>query len=184
MDLMDTSMILFSLILLLFSLSALSLILSKRESSSARSLRLEDGVPDGDVIYSDLDRPASALHSRTLAISGKPDYIVKSRNNSLIPVEIKSGHAQKPYRGHILQLAAYCFLVEENYKKPVSYGIIVYSDGVQHKVRFDRALRKDLLMTLDEMRSALESGCLKRGHNQRSKCVGCSFRHSCESSLA
>lgn len=177
-------MILFSLILLLITLSALSLILSKRESSSARSLRLEDGVPDGDVIYSDLDRPASALYSRALAISGKPDYIVKSRNNSLIPVEIKSGIARAPYQGHILQLAAYCSLVEENYRKPVSYGIIVYSDGVQHKVKFDRALRKDLLMTLDEMRRALESGCLKRGHNQRNKCHSCSFRHSCESSLA
>jgi len=181
---MDTSLILFSLVLLLSILSASFRLLSKRVSSSAMSMRLANGVPEGDVIYSDLDRPASSLYSRSLAISGKPDYIVRERDAGLIPVEIKSGHARAPYRGHILQLAAYCLLVEENYKRPIRYGVIVYSDGVQHKIRFDRALRSDLLMTLEEMRSVLESGCPKRDHNQIQKCRSCSFGWICESSLA
>ena len=146
-------------------------------------MRMAFGIPDGKVIYSDLDRPAKALHCRSLDISGKPDYIVKGKNNSLIPVEIKSGRAKEPYRGHLLQLAAYCRLIEENYKRPVHYGIIVYSDGIQHKINFDRDLRRDLERTVAEMKKSLNHDCPKRNHSHRQKCLHCSFRDSCRSSL-
>lgn len=180
---MDLFLILFLLIFVFLILAAAFQFLSKRESSSAKTMRLVYGIPAGKVIYSDLDRPAKALHSRALEISGKPDYIVKGKGRSLIPVEIKSGRAQHPYKSHVLQLAAYCFLVEENYKKPVPFGIIVYSDGVQHRINFDKALRSDLLATVDEMRRTLANDCPKRTHNQKQKCRHCSFSDSCERSL-
>ncbi len=169
--------------LMLLALALASLYLSKNMSSSARSVRLADGIPPGEVIYSDLDRPAYALHSRSFALSGKPDYIVRGRNGRLIPVEIKSGRARKPHRGHILQLAAYCLLVEENFSLEVPYGILVYSDKVQHRIDFDEDLRSDLLRTLEEMRSALGNSSPERGHSQRQKCLSCSFSRICNSKL-
>lgn len=171
-------------ILILLVLSGAFQLISKRKSSSAKSMRLAYGIPDGMVIYSDLDRPAKALYCRSLDISGKPDYIVKGKDNSLIPVEIKSGRAKEPYFGHILQLAAYCQLVEENYKKPVRYGIIVYSDGIQHRINFDRALRRDLERTVVQMRGSLKHDCPKRNHNHKQKCLHCSFRDICNSCMA
>jgi CRISPR-associated exonuclease Cas4 len=178
------SSFLITFILFLLLLTAAFYILFWKVSSSMRSMRLAYGIPDGRVIYSDLDRPAKALRSATLSISGKPDYIVKGRGRSLIPVEIKSGRAREPYRGHVLQLAAYCLLVEECYKRPVPYGIIVYSDGLQHRIDFNRALRSDLLSSIKEMRRSLGHGCPKRGHNHIQKCLHCSFNGSCQSSLA
>jgi len=180
---MDLFLILLFLILSLLIFAAVFQLLSKRESSSAKTMRMVYGIPDGKVIYSDLDRPGRALYSRNLGISGKPDYIVKGRGRSLIPVEIKSGRAQVPHKNHIMQLAAYCHLVEENYHRSVPYGIIVYSDGLQHRINFDRTLRSDLLATVDEMKRTIGHDCPRRTHSYKQRCRHCSFRGSCESSL-
>jgi CRISPR-associated exonuclease Cas4 len=180
---MDLFLILFFLILALLILAAAFQWLSKRESSSAKTMRMVYGIPAGKVIYSDLDRPGKVLFSRSLGISGKPDYIVKGRGRSLIPVEIKSGRAQEPHNNHIMQLAAYCYLVEENYHMSVPYGIIVYSDGLQHRINFDKYLRHDLLATVDEMKRTIGHDCPKRTHNYKQKCRHCSFSGSCKKSL-
>ena len=169
--------------LLLLALALTSLYLSRMASSRVRSMRQKNGLLSGQVIYSDLDRPAQALYSRSLALSGKPDYIVQDKKGSLIPVEIKSGRAQEPHRGHMLQLAAYCLLVEENYNVAVPYGILVYADKRQHKIEFDKHLRADLLRTIEEMRRSPEGRPPQRGHSQRQKCRFCSFSQGCQSRL-
>lgn len=169
--------------LMLLALALSFFYLSRLTSSSAQSMRRKNGIPRGQVIYSDLDRPAQVLYSPSMALSGKPDYIIRDKEGRLIPVEIKSGRAIQPHRGHILQVAAYCLLIEENYHMDVPYGIIVYSDKVQHKIEFDEDLRSDLSRTLMEMRSALKSHSLHRGHSQRQKCRSCSFSSSCQSRL-
>jgi CRISPR-associated exonuclease Cas4 len=180
---MELFLILFILIISLLVLAAAFQWLSKRESSSAKTMRMAYGIPAGKVIYSDLDRPGKALYSRNLGISGKPDYIVKGRGRTLIPVEIKSGRAQAPHKNHIMQLAAYCYLVEENYHRSVPYGIIVYADGLQHRINFDKDLRSDLLATVDEMKRAIGHDCPRRTHNYKQKCRHCSFSGSCRNSL-
>ena len=173
------------LILSLLLLAIFSHFLSNRELGAAKSIREKYGIPYGRVIYSDLDHPAKALFSKKLGIIGKPDYVISDRRyGGLVPVEIKSGRAANPYRNHILQLAAYCLLVEETYHKPVPYGIIVYSDGKQHKIIFDESLRSDLIGVIKEMKRSMRSGCPTRGHNQLRKCSSCSFQASCRDCLA
>jgi len=169
----------------LLLMAIFSHLLSHRESDAARSIRAKYGIPYGKVIYSDLDHPAKALFSKKLGISGKPDYVISDkRYGGLIPIEIKSGRAANPYRNHVLQLAAYCLLVEETYHKPVPYGIIVYSDGKQHKIIFDESLRSDLIGVIKEMKRSMRSGCPTRGHNQLRRCISCSFQASCRYCLA
>ena len=181
---MDLFLILYSLILFLLILAVAFQLQSKRASSSAKTMRMVYGIPAGKVIYSDLDRPGKVLYSKNLGISGKPDYIVIGRGRSLIPVEIKSGRAHEPHRNHVMQLAAYCYLVEENYHRSVPYGIIVYSDGLQHRINFDKYLRSDLQATVDEMKRTLGHDCPRRMHNHKQRCRHCSFNGSCKSSLA
>jgi len=98
-------------------------------------------------------------------------------------VEIKSGRAEQPYKSHVMQLAAYCHLVEESYKRPVPYGIIVYSDGKQHMINFDKSLRSELQATVGEMKRALQHECPQRRHSHKQKCHHCSFSGSCRHSL-
>lgn len=167
--------------LLLFAL--LLFLISRRASKSAEKVRMNYGIPEGEVTYSDLDKPARPLFSERYLIAGKPDYIVRSERGELIPVEVKSGSADEPHRGHILQLAAYCLLVEEAYGSRVPYGVLVYSDGVQHRIDYTEELKRELLSTVSEMRRVLRSGMIERNHESERRCLSCSFSGVCEMAL-
>jgi len=167
-------------------LTVLSLILflaSRVLKLSAASLRREYGIPRGQVVYSDLDRPGKALFSSHWGLSGKPDYIVRGRDGFLIPVEVKSSRSREPLPNHLMQLAVYCLLIEENYRVKVPYGILVYADGVQHRIDFNCAMRERLLATLQEMRARLQDGQASRNHSSKRKCARCWARHSCGQAL-
>lgn len=168
-------------VILLFVLSMVLLLASRKESKSAKKARKEYGIPHGKVIYTDLDRPAKPLFSRKFLIAGKPDYIVKDeKTDVLIPVEVKSGNAKKPHWGHVLQLAAYCLLIEETYSVRVPYGLLVYADGKQHRVKFDDALRSEVISKADEMRRCLKQGGVAKGNRFEGRCFSCSVRGDCD----
>lgn len=167
-------------VILLFILSIVLLLASRKESMSAKSARKEYGIPHGKVVYTDLDRPARSLFSRKFLIAGKPDYIVEDeRAKTLIPVEVKSGNAKKPHWGHVLQLAAYCLLIEEAYSIRVPYGLLVYADGKQHTVKFDDALRSEVISKADEMRRCLRQGGVAKRNRFKGRCLSCSVRGDC-----
>jgi CRISPR-associated exonuclease Cas4 len=108
----------------------------------------------GDVLYSDDDTTADGLVSDAHRLVGKPDYILQ-HDGELIPVERKSRKLSTAgaYEGEILQLAAYCLLVEEHYGRPVLTGRLLYQNR-SVDVPFDSDLRAKL-------HNALQ--CLARG---------------------
>jgi len=91
--------------------------------------------------------------------------------------------AAGPYEGEILQLAAYCLLVEERFGKPVRRGQLLYQNR-SVDVPFDDELRVRLLGALAELKSAELMGDVPRSHNSPARCRGCGFRQLCRDSLA
>ena len=55
------------------------------------------GIPDGRIMYSDLNVPAAPLFSKRSRLIGKPDYIIR-KENYCIPVEVKSGGGLHPHQ--------------------------------------------------------------------------------------
>ena len=173
--------------LVLLALGLLLLHLSRRG-------RVRSGLPQGRVIYTDtggwgrLERP---LFSRQFLLTGKPDYLVAD-GADVIPVEVKShrapalrlrsGQAQ-PYPAHILQLAAYCLLVEECYGRRPAYGIVKYADRA-FEVDYTPALEEELLATLEDMRDDLAAGDAPRNHDEPRRCLACGYRQRCDQRLA
>jgi CRISPR-associated exonuclease Cas4 len=101
----------------------------------------------------------------------------------IIPVEVKSGLApDSPYAAHILQLAAYCLLVEEQEGKAPPYGILKYQDRA-FEIEYSADLRNRLLSALQAMRQGLRAGELDRDHQQAARCQGCGYRAQCGQSL-
>jgi len=151
----------------------------------SRQQRAATGLPQGRVVYVDTgawQRVERPLFSQRYALTGKPDYIVDERHR-WVPVEVKSRPApQAPYPSHILQLAAYCLLIEETYGQPPSHGLIHYSD---HTIRIDYspALRAQLLAVLDEMRAGLRMANVARDHDSPPRCRACGYRQHCGQSL-
>jgi CRISPR-associated exonuclease Cas4 len=152
----------------------------------ARSARRETGLPVGRVAYVDTgawDRCERPLFSDRHRLTGKPDYLVQSREG-ILPIEVKSGSApQQPYPAHLLQLAAYCLLVEDQEGHTPPYGIIKYDDRA-FEVDCTPALQAELLRTLEAMRRDLQAHDVNRSHDEAARCLGCGYRDRCEQRLA
>jgi CRISPR-associated exonuclease Cas4 len=148
--------------------------------------RREAGLPAGRVTYVDTgawarcDRP---LFSQRYRLTGRPDYLVQNEQG-IIPVEVKSGAAPgRPYGAHVLQLVAYCLLVEEQEGRTPPYGILKYDDRA-FEVDYTRALRAELLDMLGTIRHDLHAREVKRNHDEAGRCRGCGYREQCNQRLA
>lgn len=152
-----------------------------------RRTQADAGLPIGRVIYSDtrgwqsIEKP---LFSRTHRLTGKPDYLVQ-QGRAILPVEVKSAPApgEGPRRGHVLQLAAYCLLIEETYRQRPKYGIVKYADRM-FAVDYTESLRAALLDVIAAMRDDLVRGEAQRSHEQAARCEHCGYRHACPERLA
>ena len=122
------------------------------------------------------------MFSYQFRIAGKPDYIVK-KNSQYIPVEVKTGSYNIPQKNHVLQLAAYCQLLEETYNSFVPYGVLVYNNLNQFKIPFNPKLRFDLEQSIKNMKYTLQNGLISRNHNDNNRCRNCSMRFYCEMKL-
>lgn len=125
------------------------------------------GVLNKNRIYSDSDnKPGEILYSKTLSLSGKPDYLIKE-NNMVFPVEVKTGHTpNEPYLNHTMQLMAYCLLVEENYGTRPPGGYLKYP-GREFKIAYTDEARDSIKELVGEMLLLKHSGReLKCNHPQ------------------
>jgi CRISPR-associated exonuclease Cas4 len=151
----------------------------------AQGSRREAGLPVGRVVYVDTgawDRCERPLFSRRFRLTGMPDYLVRSRRD-LIPVEVKSGIAPpSPYASHLLQLAAYCLLVEEQEGRAPPHAILKYDDQA-FEIDYTPALREELLDTLDDIRHDLGARNVNRSHEEPARCRGCGHRDRCRQRL-
>ena len=123
-------------------------------------------------------RSGENIYSRTWNLAGKPDYVVNTGRDGIIPVEVKSSSTPRygPYESHKLQLMAYCLLLEDKYGTPPPFGVIQYGDGHQIKIKYTPQLKQDLINIMREMRSLqLPSGWQPDGR----RCRSCSLREKC-----
>ena len=169
----------FSLVLIFLAMAVMLLIHSGK-------LHRKTGLPDGKVIYTDHEtwyRNVETLHSSESRLVGKPDYLVQQRSGEIIPVEVKSRPApQDPWQSHILQLAAYCLLVDEVFGRRPSYGIIQYKDRA-FAVDFTEDLEDNLLELLADMRQDYREIDLDRNHNDDRRCSACGFLKKCNQAI-
>lgn len=146
-----------------------------------RDIYLKRRIP-GRVVYFD-DGNAPLLVSADGSLSGKPDIIVE-RNGSLYPVEFKSGRVPEgPLFSHIVQIAAYCKLVQDNYGMRPESGIIQYR-GREFEVEYNKDMENLVQTKIKEMRGAIQAGSAHRNHNRPGKCLKCSRRSICPERLA
>jgi len=151
----------------------------------ATATRRETGLPEGRVTYVDTgawDRCERPLFSRRHRLTGRPDYLVRT-GKGLIPVEVKPGAAPpQPYLAHILQLAAYCLLVEEQEGRRPPYAILKYGDRA-FEVDYTSSLRAELLRVIDDIRRDLRARDVSRSHDQAARCSGCGYLQQCDQRL-
>ncbi len=148
----------------------------------SRRWRLTTGLPVGRVVYSDAgawQHCDQALFSARLGLAGKPDYIVRE-NGQLIPVEVKPGRdASQPYRSDVLQLAAYCLLIEEKTSTLPGYGYLRYRHET-FRLAWSDELRAQVLTQLAQMREDLDARDVLPNHAEVRRCRNCGHRDRCQ----
>lgn len=152
-----------------------------------RRARRETGLPAGEVVYSDTSgwqRVEEPLISRRHGLVGRPDYLVKVREKGqdhTIPVEVKSRKCPPaPDEGHVLQLAAYCLLVEEQFNATPPYGLLRYADATL-KIPFTESLRLAVLQAADAIRNSRRAPDMLRNHTEVGRCRRCGYLAGCGS---
>jgi CRISPR-associated exonuclease Cas4 len=163
--------------ILLFLLALLVLWASTRQ-------RRDLGIPEGRVLYSDVgvERAVNeTLFSDELSLLGRPDYLIQSAAG-LVPVEVKSGRTPaRPYAAHIYQLAAYCYLVHNEYQQRPPHGIIRYPQR-SFTVEYTPQLEAEMIALVEEMQ--MKRGVeLHRSHVQAARCAACGYRAACAERL-
>jgi len=148
-----------------------------RIRSNIREEKKLFGIPDGKILYSDLNVPAVPFFSKRSHLTGKPDYIVR-KENYYVPVEVKSGRGLNPNQSQVLQLAAYCQLLEDTSDAFVPEGILVYNN-VPYTIAFDPKLRFELESVMKSMRTSLRNSVVKRNHQEPGRCRHCSMKRYC-----
>jgi CRISPR-associated exonuclease Cas4 len=164
----------------LFLVAAVGLI------AAAIALRRRTGLPWRRIAYDDTTRWRQAeqpLIARRFGLVGKPDYLLEARGQ-LVPVEVKPNRtAPEPYPSDVMQLAAYCLLIEETSGVRPRYGLLRYAHTTW-KIPFDNRRRDELITLIEEMRMAEETVSVRRSHQQAARCAQCSFRTQCDEALA
>lgn len=171
--------------LFIFPIALLLILLGfwlRRRSQHAQA---QLGLPAGEIVYSDtgtwraVDDP---LLSRRYGLVGKPDYLVaiKVGGQALtVPVEVKHGnHVRRPRSGHILQLGAYCLLVEDNVGQRPPYGLLHYGDGTL-QIPYTESLRAAVLAAITAIQAAEGASDLRRNHHVVARCQSCGYVHGC-----
>jgi CRISPR-associated exonuclease Cas4 len=143
------------------------------------------GLPMGEVIYSDTgawQAVEKALINRHHGLIGKPDYLVRvtAKGRSFtIPVEVKSAkRPATPHAGHVLQLGAYCLLVEAVYQQTPPYGLLHYADATL-RIPFTNELRQAVLAVAEAIRRDQQASNVKRSHDELHRCRVCGYQHRC-----
>lgn len=128
------------------------------------------GVLTKERIYQDTDlSPGKVLYAKSINLIGKPDYLLKE-NNQIIPVEVKTGKTPvNPYQNHIMQLTAYCLLVEELYEIRPKYGYIKYPQQ-EFSVQYTEENKNKLIELITRITQAkienIEFSCNHPYHNE------------------
>jgi CRISPR-associated exonuclease Cas4 len=150
----------------------------------ALRVRRDTGLPWAPVVYRDTggSAPEKPLMARRLGLVGKPDYLIELHGR-IIPVEVKPGRrAGRPYESDLMQLAAYCVLVEETSGVAPPYGLLRYAERT-FRLDYTPQTRETLLAILDEMREDLDYDDCDRSHDEARRCAACGFFEQCEQAL-
>ena len=155
-----------------------------------RSLYLAEKIVEKKIKYAPLESEieyvgtdaAEEIISEKYELRGKPDYIIRV-GDDYIPVEEKTTERNAPHLPHVIQLTAYCMLIEDKYGKSPPYGIIRYKN-VQFKVPYELRWKEMVLELKKKMEDDLKRGEAHRNHYNIKKCKNCVRKEFCPERLA
>lgn len=119
------------------------------------------------------------LRSEVFCLHGVCDAILFTEREAC-PLEFKLGSLKSPRRGHILQLAAYALMTQEQFGINCNQLFILYGPrGHTYRVSFDSTVRADVLRVVEEIRDNLGKPLLPNSSASDKQCGQCEYLNFC-----
>jgi CRISPR-associated exonuclease Cas4 len=125
---------------------------------------------------------AVELRSERYRLVGRPDVLRRLPDGRIVPIELKSRAPppQGPPASHVVQVAAYCLVVEETTGIAPPFGLLRYADGQEFRVAWTPGRRAELL----RLRAEVDRPYDGRATPSRAKCARCGWRAGCDARFA
>jgi len=171
------------LVLLLIAIALVILLLNERRYQRERLITERHralGLPPGELVYEDADGQGEPLISSAYPLVGKPDYVVQLPDGRPVPIELKLSvqNATAPYSNHIVQVGAYCLILEDYFEQAPTHGIVRYADR-EFTIEYTPALRRKVIRLLNEMARCSEKQPPPLAKQRAAKCRACVFQPIC-----
>lgn len=130
----------------------------------------------GSLVAIDAGRP-TVLRSYRYRMQGRPDALRQLSDGRWVPIEVKSraSPSSGPTRSHLVQVWAYCLLVEEATGRSPPLGVLRYSDR-EFRVPWDAEARRELLGLRAELLEPYDG----RASPSPSRCARCPWVTGCD----
>ncbi|MDG6913621.1 MAG: Dna2/Cas4 domain-containing protein [Nitrososphaerota archaeon] len=134
---------------------------------------------DGFVTSATVGRVVT-MSSQVHGLVGRPDELRRTPDGNVVPIEVKSSRGpppgRPPYFSHVLQLYAYCQIVEDRYGVAPTYGLLIYSGGTPRRVAWDDRARQELAYWVARVREPYRGDALPTVP----KCLSCAYLPVCD----
>ena len=130
----------------------------------------------GRLVAIDAGRPA-VLRSYRHRIQGRPDALRELSDGRWVPVETKSRASPRggPTRSHLVQVWAYCLLVEEETGRSPPFAVVRYADR-EYRVPWTGGSRQELLRLRAELGRPYDG----RATPSPARCPRCRWFAACD----
>ncbi|MGI0133258.1 MAG: CRISPR-associated protein Cas4 [Thermoplasmata archaeon] len=160
---------------ILLTLAAAALVVLGRSIAALRSLahaRRHGRLESVDV------QPGPVLRSARYRLVGRPDELRRRPDGRPVPVELKSRRAPAggPPPSHVVQVWAYCLLLEDVTGIAPPYGVVRYGDGTEFRIEWTAEARRELL----RWREAVDRPYDGRATPSPARCRRCPWAVACD----
>jgi CRISPR-associated exonuclease Cas4 len=115
-------------------------------------------------------------------LRGKVDEVLLLEDGTAAPLDYKfAQYKDKVFNTYKTQLACYAWLIEDNFKKPVNRGFLVYTRSKSKliEVELDDAFKRDVKNKAQAIVQIIDNNHFPKATRYKKRCVGCTYRNIC-----
>jgi len=116
--------------------------------------------------------------SEKLGLKGRIDRLMIKDIDEIIPFELKTRVSEKIWPSDEVQLTAYAMLLEEEYGRQITKGILE-SGNIKHEMEITEKEKQKVVELIKEVHEVLENGRAKFP-SSFAKCQSCNFEEDCD----
>lgn len=115
-------------------------------------------------------------------LRGKVDEVLTLEDGSMAPLDYKfAEYKDKVFSTYKTQLICYACLIEDNFKKPVNYGYLVYTRSKNKvvKIKIEQSDKEEVLKCAEAIIDIIKSNRFPKATSYKKRCIDCTYRNIC-----